>query len=78
MHRSNGEKLMQTNSNEPIVTFSVAMSQEDAAAWIMEKAAELQKLAALKAKQSDLQRQLEKLDDDIFEQSELCRVIINA
>ncbi|EPG7689304.1 hypothetical protein LL050_002891 [Providencia rettgeri] len=69
---------MQTNSNEPIVTFSVAMSQEDAAAWIMEKTAELQKLAALKAKQSDLQRQLEKLDDDIFEQSELCRVIINA
>lgn len=69
---------MQNNSNEPIVTFSVAMSQEDAAAWIMEKAAELQKLAALKAKQSDLQRQLEKLDDDIFEQSELCRVIINA
>ncbi|MEY0933275.1 hypothetical protein AB7185_04260 [Providencia rettgeri] len=69
---------MQTNSNEPIVTFSVAMSQEDAAAWIMEKAAELQKLAALKAKQTDLQRQLEKLDDDIFEQSELCRVIINA
>ncbi|EKH6496539.1 hypothetical protein O8Q80_001958 [Providencia rettgeri] len=69
---------MQINSNEPIVTFSVAMSQEDAAAWIMEKAAELQKLAALKAKQADLQRQLEKLDDDIFEQSELCRVIINA
>ncbi|MEQ5110044.1 hypothetical protein [Providencia vermicola] len=69
---------MQTNSNEPIVTFSVAMSQEDAAAWIMEKAAELQKLAALKAKQADLQRQLEELDDDIFEQSELCRVIINA
>ncbi|MCL0000556.1 hypothetical protein MKT39_015605 [Providencia rettgeri] len=69
---------MQTNSNEPIVTFSVAMSQEDAAAWIMEKAAELQKLAALKAKQADLQRQVEKLDDDIFEQSELCRVIISA
>jgi len=69
---------MQTNSNEPIVTFSVAMSQEDAAAWIMEKAAELQKLAALKAKQADLQRQLEKLDEQIFEQSELCRVIINA
>lgn len=69
---------MQTNSNEPIVTFSVAMSQEDTAAWIMEKAAELQKLAALKAKQADLQRQLEKLDDDIFEQSELCRVIISA
>lgn len=69
---------MQTNSNEPIVTFSVAMSQEDAAAWIMEKAAELQKLAALKAKQSDLQRQLEKIDEDIFDQSELCRIIINA
>ncbi len=69
---------MQTNSNEPIVTFSVPMSQEDAAAWIMEKAAELQKLAALKTRQADLQRQLEKLDDDIFEQSELCRVIINA
>ncbi|WIE09883.1 hypothetical protein [Providencia rettgeri] len=69
---------MQTNSNEPIVTFSVAMSQEDAAAWIMEKAAELQKLATLKAKQADLQRQLEKLDEDIFDQSELCRIIINA
>ncbi|EMI7062244.1 MULTISPECIES: hypothetical protein [Providencia] len=69
---------MQTNSNEPIVTFSVAMSQEDAAAWIMEKAAELQKLAALKAKQSDLQRQLEKLDEDIFDQSERCQVIISA
>lgn len=69
---------MQTNSNEPIVTFSVSMTQEDAAAWIMEKAAELQKLAALKAKQADLQRQLEKLDDAIFEQSERCQVIINA
>ncbi|WP_272671769.1 hypothetical protein [Providencia sp. PROV123] len=69
---------MQTNPNEPIVTFSVAMSQEDAAAWIMEKAAELQKLAALKARQVDLQRQLEKIDEDIFDQSELCRIIINA
>ncbi|MDT0133088.1 hypothetical protein [Providencia huaxiensis] len=69
---------MQTNSNEPIVTFSVAMSQEDVAAWIMEKAAELQKLAALKARQVDLQRQLEKLDEDIFDQSELCKVIISA
>ncbi|WP_109913323.1 hypothetical protein [Providencia rettgeri] len=69
---------MQTNSNEPIVIFSVAMSQEDAAAWIMEKAAELQKLSALKAKQVDLQRQLEKLDEDIFNQSERCQVIISA
>lgn len=69
---------MQTNSNEPIVTFSVAMSQEDTAAWIMEKAAELQKLAALKAKQVDLQQQLEKLDEDIFDQSERCQVIISA
>lgn len=69
---------MQTNSNEPIVTFSVPMSQEDAAAWIMEKAVELQKLAALKAKQADLQRQLEKLDEEIFDQSERCQVTISA
>ncbi|SUC29636.1 Uncharacterised protein [Providencia rettgeri] len=28
---------MQLNSNEPIVTFSVPMSQEDAQAWILKK-----------------------------------------
>lgn len=69
---------MNTISNEPIVTFSVSMSQEDAAAWIMEKAVEIQKLAALKAKQVDLQRQLEKLDEQIFDQSERCQVTISA
>jgi len=32
---------MQTNSNEPIVTFSVPMSQDDVREWILEKANKL-------------------------------------
>lgn len=76
---------MQLNSNEPIVTFSVPMSQEDAQAWILQKAAEFKTLDSLKAKQAlyeqekeDLQRKIEKLDDEIFEQSERCKVTISA
>jgi replicative DNA helicase len=76
---------MQLNSNEPIVTFSVPMSQEDAQAWILQKAAEFNTLESLKAKQAlyeqekeDLQRKIEKLDDEIFDQVERCKVIISA
>ncbi|MTC50864.1 hypothetical protein GKR59_14650 [Providencia alcalifaciens] len=76
---------MQANQNEPIVTFSVPMSQEDAQAWILQKAAEFKTLDSLKAKQAlyeqekeDLQRKIEKLDDEIFEQTERCKVTISA
>ncbi|HHR6017275.1 TPA: hypothetical protein ACS7Z7_000903 [Providencia alcalifaciens] len=76
---------MQLNSNEPIVTFSVPMSQEDAQVWILQKAAEFNTLESLKAKQAlyeqekeDLQRKIEKLDDEIFEQTERCKVTISA
>lgn len=76
---------MQANPNEPIVTFSVPMSQEDAQAWILQKAAEFNTLESLKAKQAlyeqekeDLQRKIEKLDDEIFEQTERCKVTISA
>ncbi|MGG4664462.1 hypothetical protein [Providencia vermicola] len=69
---------MQLNPNEPIVTFSVPMQQEDVHAWIMKKAQALSKLAALKQQQIDLQNQLEKLDYEIFEQTELCNVCVGA
>lgn len=76
---------MQANQNEPIVTFSVPMSQEDAQVWILQKAAEFNTLESLKAKQAlyeqekeDLQRKIEKLDDEIFEQTERCKVTISA
>lgn len=76
---------MQLNSNEPIVTFSVPMSQEDAQEWILKKAAELKTLEFLKDKQTqleqdkaELQRKIEKLDDDIFDQQERCKVTISA
>lgn len=76
---------MQLNSNEPIVTFSVPMSQEDAQAWILKKAAEFNTLESLKAKQTqleqdkaELQRKIEKLDDEIFDQQERCKVTISA
>lgn len=77
--------IMQLNSNEPIVTFSVPMSQEDAQEWILKKAAELKTLEFLKDKQTqleqdkaELQRKIEKLDDDIFDQQERCKVTISA
>lgn len=76
---------MQLNSNEPIVTFSMPMSQEDAQEWILKKAAELKTLEFLKDKQTqleqdkaELQRKIEKLDDDIFDQQERCKVTISA
>ncbi|MTB45863.1 MULTISPECIES: hypothetical protein [unclassified Providencia] len=76
---------MHTTPIEPIVTFSVPMSQEDAQAWILQKAAEFKTLDSLKAKQAlyeqekeDLQRKIEKLDDEIFEQAERCKVTISA
>lgn len=76
---------MQLNSNEPIVTFSVPMSQEDAQAWILQKANQFNKLEELKANQirleqekAELQRKIEKLDDEIFDQSERCKVTISA
>lgn len=76
---------MQLNSNEPIVTFSVPMSQEDALAWILKKAAEFKTLESLKAKQAqfeqdkaELQRKIEKLDDEIFDQQERCKITISA
>ena len=76
---------MQINSNEPIITVSVPMSQEDAQTWILQKAAELNKLEEIRANQArleqekaELQRKIEKLDDDIFEQMERCKVTISA
>ncbi|MTC40947.1 MULTISPECIES: hypothetical protein [Providencia] len=76
---------MHTTPIEPIVTFSVPMSQEDAQAWILQKAAEFNTLESLKSKQAlyeqekeDLQRKIEKLDDEIFDQVERCKVIISA
>lgn len=77
--------IMQLNSNEPIITVSVPISQEDAQAWILQKAAELNKLEEIRANQArleqekaELQRKIEKLDDDIFEQMERCKVTISA
>lgn len=35
---------MQTNSNEPIVTFSVPMSQDDVREWILTKAKQINNL----------------------------------
>ncbi len=76
---------MQPNSNEPIVTFSVPMSQEDAQAWILQKAAEFGKLQELKSQQlkleqqkAELQRKIEDLDDEMFEQEERCKITISA
>ncbi len=76
---------MQPNSNEPIVTFSVPMSQEDAQAWILQKASEFSKLQELKAQQlkfeqekAEIQRKIEDLDDEMFEQEERCKITISA
>ncbi|MBP6083456.1 MAG: hypothetical protein KA732_19570 [Providencia sp.] len=76
---------MKLNSNEPIITVSVPISQEDAQAWILQKAAEFNKLEELRANQArleqdkvDIQNKIEKLDDEIFDQSERCKVTISA
>lgn len=76
---------MQRNPNEPIVTFSVPMSQDDVREWVLQKAAEFNKLNELRASQdrleqekAELQRKIEKLDDEIFDQQERCKVTISA
>ncbi|MEZ2894609.1 Uncharacterised protein [Providencia rettgeri] len=66
------------SSNEPSVSFDSSMTQEEAHAWIIERAKDLQKLDNLKARQLDLQRQLEALENDIYEQTVRCQVIISA
>ncbi|MGO2306740.1 MAG: hypothetical protein ACTH5W_18770 [Providencia sp.] len=63
---------MQPNSNEPIVTFSVPMSPTDIHSWILEKAEALHKLESLNASYAEIKSKLEKLEDDIFEQTEIC------
>ncbi|MEX9888793.1 hypothetical protein AB7W89_22320, partial [Providencia rettgeri] len=58
---------MQTNSNEPIVTFSVPMSQDDVREWILEKAKQINNLQKLRNERDELQSKLEKLDEEIAE-----------
>ncbi|QCJ70476.1 hypothetical protein C9446_11815 [Providencia heimbachae] len=69
---------MQTNSNEPIVTFSVPMSQDDVCEWILEKAKQINNLQKLRNERDDLQSKLEKLDDEIAESMDMCAVTISA
>ena len=69
---------MQPNSNEPIVTFSVPMSQDDVREWILEKAKQINNLQKLRADRDDLQSKLEKLDDEIAECIDMCAVTISA
>ncbi len=69
---------MQTNSNEPIVTFSVPMSQDDVREWILEKAKQINNLQKLRNERDDLQSKLEKLDDEIAESMDMCAVTISA
>ncbi|HFT2389091.1 TPA: hypothetical protein ACHV8K_003645 [Providencia stuartii] len=59
---------MQTNSNEPIVTFSVPMSQDDVREWILTKAKQI----------NNLQSKLEKLDEEIAECLDMCAVTVSA
>ncbi|EMA4783678.1 hypothetical protein U7S25_001014 [Providencia rettgeri] len=63
---------MQTNSTNPIITFNSPMSTEEIHAWILEKAAALKKLEELNSYYAELKRKLEKTEDDIFEQTEIC------
>ncbi|MEX9888796.1 hypothetical protein AB7W89_22335, partial [Providencia rettgeri] len=58
---------MQTNLNEPIVTFSVPMSQDDVREWILEKAKQINNLQKLRNERDELQSKLEKLDEEIAE-----------
>ncbi|MEQ4765160.1 hypothetical protein AB7076_07760 [Providencia rettgeri] len=63
---------MQTNSTNPIITFNNPMSTEEIHAWILEKAAALKKLEELNSYYAELKSKLEKTEDDIFEQTEIC------
>lgn len=69
---------MQTNSNEPIVTFSVPMSQDDVREWILEKAKQINNLQNLRNKRDELQSDLEKLDEEIAECLDMCAVTVSA
>ncbi|ELZ5938103.1 hypothetical protein U0L13_000239 [Providencia stuartii] len=69
---------MQTNSNEPIVTFSVPMSQDDVREWILEKAKQINNLQKLREERDNLQSKLEKLDEEIAECMDMCTVTVSA
>ncbi|MEQ4701980.1 hypothetical protein AB6H26_11100 [Providencia hangzhouensis] len=69
---------MQTNSNEPIVTFSVPMSQDDVREWILEKAKQINNLQKLRNERDELQSKLEKLDEEIAECMDVCAVTVSA
>lgn len=69
---------MQTNSNEPIVTFSVPMSQDDVREWILEKAKQIKNLQKLRNERDELQSKLEKLDEEIAECMDMCAVTVSA
>ncbi|HEM8140124.1 TPA: hypothetical protein U2M34_003058 [Providencia rettgeri] len=69
---------MQTNSNEPIVTFSVPMSQDDVREWILEKAKQINNLQKLRNDRDELQSKLEKLDEEIAECLDMCAVTVSA
>lgn len=66
---------MQTHSNEPVISFSPSISQDEAHSWIIEMAKDLQKLDTLKARQLDLQRQLEMLENEIYEMTVRCQIV---
>lgn len=69
---------MQTNSNEPIVTFSVPMSQDDVREWMLEKAKQINDLQKLRNERDELQSKLEKLDEEIAECLDMCAVTVSA
>lgn len=69
---------MQTNSNEPIVTFSVPMSQDDVREWILAKAKLINHLKRLQADRDNKQAELEKLDEEIAEYLDMCAVTVSA
>ncbi|MEQ4627609.1 hypothetical protein [Providencia manganoxydans] len=69
---------MQTNSNEPIVTFSVPMSQDDVREWILTKAKLINNLQRLQAERDNKQAELEKLDEEIAECMDMCAVTVSA
>lgn len=69
---------MQTNLNEPIVTFSVSMSQDDVREWILEKAKQINNLQKLRNERDELQSKLEKLDEEIAECMDMCAVTVSA
>lgn len=48
------------------------MSTEEIHSWILEKAAALKKLEELNSYYAELKRKLEKTEDDIYEQTEVC------